>query len=79
MKPSRTFPITVAARILGVSKRTVRHWIATGRLPGWHDGYSGTWQVPIEALEELLQQRRTTVLASLQLLEQELDDEGLEP
>lgn len=47
-----------AARLLGVSERTVRALIARGRLPAWRWGRRARWRITRAAVDRVLRSRR---------------------
>lgn len=49
-----TYTVTQTARILGIAPKTVRHWIADGRLPGFHlAADQRRWWIPCAAVDAL--------------------------
>lgn len=48
----RTYPVSEASRIAGVTDRTIRRWLADGYLPAVKVG--GRWRISQETLERLL-------------------------
>jgi excisionase family DNA binding protein len=51
-----TYTVTEAAKILRVTDRAVRKWLADGTLEGEQDG-SGRWHVPQRAVHARLEER----------------------
>lgn len=51
---TRLLTIAEVAEKLRVSRRTVRHWLQTGRLTGLKIG--GQWRVKLDVLEEFIRQ-----------------------
>ncbi len=56
MEGEETYTVTQAAKILRVTDRAVRKWLADGSLEGEQDG-SGRWHVPQRAVHARLEDR----------------------
>jgi len=54
--PEETYTVVQAAKILRVTDRAVRKWLAEGSLEGEQDG-SGRWHVPQRAVHARLEGR----------------------
>lgn len=48
----RTYPLSEAAQLAGVTSRTIRRWLAEGYLPAVKVG--GRWRISQETLDRLL-------------------------
>ncbi len=53
IRPAETVSVATAARLLGVSRRTLLYLLAEGRLQGWRLRPRGWWKVYRESLARL--------------------------
>lgn len=53
MMPDRLLDVATVARRLGVSDRTVRHWIRKGLVPEAVQTFTGRLKIPLSALIRL--------------------------
>ena len=54
--PKNTYSAREIARLLDISPRTARHYLATGRIKGNQNPFTGTWTVRHDAITAFLEQ-----------------------